>query len=142
VAWTVEDGWVWVFDLVDHYTAEAWAHVAKVGDRFAALQPVYDAVIDRHGTPAPDVARGLRCATTGDRSTVPSTSPDPSPGWASPTHRRSPANPNAPFKGVSVKDRRLGRSANTLRRGKRPAPGSRKTSSGISCTDGALTETS
>jgi putative transposase len=39
MAWTVDDGWVWVFDLVDHYTAEAWAHVAKVGDRFAALQP-------------------------------------------------------------------------------------------------------
>ena len=59
MAWTVEDGWVLVFDLVDHYTAEAWAHVAKVGDRFAALQPVYDAVIDRHGVLAADVARGL-----------------------------------------------------------------------------------
>ncbi len=43
MAWTVEDGWVWVFDLVGHFTAEASAHVAKVGDRFAALQPVYDA---------------------------------------------------------------------------------------------------
>lgn len=59
MAWTVEDGWVWVFDLVDHHTAEAWAHVAKVGDRFAALQPVYDAVIDRHGQLSPDVARGV-----------------------------------------------------------------------------------
>jgi putative transposase len=59
MAWTVEDGWVWVFDLVDHYTAEAWAHVAKVGDRFAALQPVYDAVIDRHGGLAADIARGV-----------------------------------------------------------------------------------
>jgi hypothetical protein len=39
MAWTV--GWVWVFDLIDHHSAEAWAHVAKVGDRFAALQPVY-----------------------------------------------------------------------------------------------------
>jgi hypothetical protein len=38
---------VWVFACVDHDTAEAWAHVAKVGDRFAALQPVDDAVIDR-----------------------------------------------------------------------------------------------
>ena len=46
VAWTRADGRVWVF-AVDHYTAEAWAHVAKVGDRFAALQPVYDAVVDR-----------------------------------------------------------------------------------------------
>jgi putative transposase len=59
MAWTSSDGWVWVFACVDHYTAEAWAHVAKVGDRFAALQPVYDAVIDRWGRLDADVARGL-----------------------------------------------------------------------------------
>ena len=59
MAWTRVDGWVWVFACVDHYTAEAWAHVAKVGDRFAALQPVYDAVVDRFGGLGPDVARGL-----------------------------------------------------------------------------------
>jgi putative transposase len=59
MAWTRTDGWVWVFAVVDHYTAEAWAHVAKVGDRFAALQPVYDAVIDRWGALGPDLARGL-----------------------------------------------------------------------------------
>jgi putative transposase len=60
MAWTRVDGWVWVFAVVDHYTAEAWAHVAKVGDRFAALQPVYDAVIDRWGRLAADVARGVQ----------------------------------------------------------------------------------
>ena len=59
MAWTSSDGWLWVFACVDHYTAEAWAHVAKVGDRFAALQPVYDAVIDRWGRLDADVARGL-----------------------------------------------------------------------------------
>lgn len=59
MAWTVDDGWVWVFGLVDHYTAEGWAHVAKYGTRHAALQPVYDAVIDRFGQLAPDVARGI-----------------------------------------------------------------------------------
>ena len=31
MAWTRDDGWVWVFACVDHYTAEAWAHVARVG---------------------------------------------------------------------------------------------------------------
>jgi putative transposase len=60
MAWTRADGWVWVFCVVDHYTAEAWAQVAKVGDRFAALQPVYDAVIDRWGRLDADVARGLQ----------------------------------------------------------------------------------
>jgi putative transposase len=60
MAWTRTDGWVWVFAVVDHYTAEAWAHVAKIGDRFAALQPVYDAVIDRWGRLDADVARGVQ----------------------------------------------------------------------------------
>jgi putative transposase len=59
MAWTRDDGWVWVFAVVDHYTAEAWAHVAKIGDRFAALQPVYDAVIDRFGGLDADIARGI-----------------------------------------------------------------------------------
>jgi putative transposase len=59
MAWTRADGWVWVFAVIDHYTAEAWAHVAKIGDRFAALQPVYDAVIDRWGRLDADIARGL-----------------------------------------------------------------------------------
>lgn len=59
MAWTVDDGWVWVFGLVDHFTAEAWAHVAKYGTRHAALQPVYDAVIDRYGRLDADVARGV-----------------------------------------------------------------------------------
>ena len=60
MAWTRQDGWVWVFVAVDHYSAEAWCHVAKVGDRFSALQPIYDAVIDRFGHLGPDVARGLK----------------------------------------------------------------------------------
>jgi transposase InsO family protein len=59
MAWTRSDGWVGVFACVDHSTAGAWAHVAKVGDRFAALQPVYDAVIDRWGRLEADIARGL-----------------------------------------------------------------------------------
>jgi putative transposase len=60
MAWTRSDGWVWVFICVDHHTDEAWAHVAKIGNRFAALQPVTDAVVDRFGQLGPDVARGLK----------------------------------------------------------------------------------
>ena len=33
--------------------------MAKVGDRFAAFQPVYDAVIDPFGHLDADVARGI-----------------------------------------------------------------------------------
>lgn len=60
MAWTRNDGWVWVFVNVDHYSDEAWCHVAKVGNRFAALQPVYDAVLDRFSSLGPDVARGVK----------------------------------------------------------------------------------
>jgi transposase InsO family protein len=60
MAWTRTDGWVWVFVNVDHHTDEAWTHVAKIGNRFAALQPVYSAVIDRFGALGPDVARGIK----------------------------------------------------------------------------------
>lgn len=61
MAHTLTDGWVWVFVCVDHATAGAWASVAPRGDRFAALEPIYDAVRDRFGAVAPDVARGVAC---------------------------------------------------------------------------------
>ena len=89
MAWTRADGWVWVFACIDHYTAEAWAHVAKVGDRFAALQPIYDAVIDRFGRLDANIARGLQLRHDWGHSTARPTSPAPWPGWASATTRRS-----------------------------------------------------
>lgn len=61
MAYTARDGWVWAFVAVDHFSAEAWASVARRGDRFAALEPIYDAVRDRFGELAPDVARGVAC---------------------------------------------------------------------------------
>jgi putative transposase len=61
MAHTVIDGWVWVFVCVDHSSAEAWASVAVRGDRFAALEPVYDAVRDHFGIVGPDAARGIAC---------------------------------------------------------------------------------
>jgi putative transposase len=59
MAFTKRDGWVWAFCAADHYTAEAWTSVAKRGDRFAALEPIYDAVIDRFGLVDRNVARGI-----------------------------------------------------------------------------------
>lgn len=61
MAYTRRDGWVWAFAAVDHFTAEAWASVAKRGDRFAACEPIYAAVRDRFGELGPDVARGVAC---------------------------------------------------------------------------------
>jgi putative transposase len=59
MAFTRNDGWVWVFACVEHYTAEGWASVAKRGDRFACLEPVYDAVRSHFGAVDKDVARGV-----------------------------------------------------------------------------------
>jgi hypothetical protein len=61
MAHTARDGWVWAFVAVDHFTAEGWASVARRGDRFAACEPIYDAVRDRFGQIGPDVARGISC---------------------------------------------------------------------------------
>lgn len=38
---TVDDGWVWIFTVVEHWNAEVMGfHVTKRGDRFAALEPL------------------------------------------------------------------------------------------------------
>ncbi len=57
---TIEDGWCWLFTAVEHWNAECvgW-HVAKTGDRFAALQPLSMAVKQRFGSVDADAARGL-----------------------------------------------------------------------------------
>jgi len=57
---TIDDGWCWLFSAVEHWNAECvgW-HVAKTGDRFAALQPLSMAVKQRFGSVAAGSARGL-----------------------------------------------------------------------------------
>ncbi|RMH35613.1 MAG: IS3 family transposase [Nitrospirae bacterium] len=61
---TKREGWYWFFGAIDHYTDEVvgW-HVAKLGDRWAALEPVRQGVRHAYGMFAQDVARGLwlRC---------------------------------------------------------------------------------
>jgi len=57
---TVEDGWVWVFALVEHWNTECLGfNVCKVGDRFQALQPVGMAIKEVFGTVGRDIARGI-----------------------------------------------------------------------------------
>ena len=57
---TVEDGWVWLFSVEEHWNAEClgW-HVCKVGDRFAAMEPVMQAVRRIYGSTAKGIASGL-----------------------------------------------------------------------------------
>jgi transposase InsO family protein len=59
--YTEEDGWCWFFGAIDHYVGDVVGHhVAKVGDRFAALDPIRQAVTTLFGAFAADVARGLK----------------------------------------------------------------------------------
>ena len=57
--WTTEDGWVWLFDLVEHWNGEClgW-HVCKIGDRFAAWEPLAQAIATTLGG-VPNAARGI-----------------------------------------------------------------------------------
>ena len=59
-AFTVDDGWVWIFAAVEHWNAECvgW-HAGKVGSRFAALEPIAQGLQRIYGSVDADVARGL-----------------------------------------------------------------------------------
>ena len=57
---TVEDGYVWIFTAVEHWNAQCvGCHITKKGDRFAALEPVAQAVVEQFGNVGSDAARGL-----------------------------------------------------------------------------------
>jgi putative transposase len=62
--YTEEDGWCWFFGAIDHHLDElvGW-HVAKRGDRWAALEPIRTGVRYAFGPFRKEVARGLtlRC---------------------------------------------------------------------------------
>lgn len=58
--YTKQDGWCWFFGAIDHCTDEVigW-HVAKKGDRWAALEPIRQGVDRYMGAYAPKIALGL-----------------------------------------------------------------------------------
>ena len=58
--YTAQEGWCWWFGAIDHASADivGW-HVAKVGDRWAALEPVHQGIRLAYGAFEKDVARGL-----------------------------------------------------------------------------------
>jgi len=62
--YTAQDGWCWFFGAIDHGTDElvGW-HATKIGDRWAALEPLRQGVRYAFGAFGKDVARGLtlRC---------------------------------------------------------------------------------
>ena len=58
--WTEEEGWVWVFTVLEHWNAELLGfHVCKRGDRYAAYEPVSQALQRIFGSTQAEVARGV-----------------------------------------------------------------------------------
>jgi transposase InsO family protein len=58
---TVEEGWVWVFSAVDHFDACCVGiHAVKVGNRFAALQPIAQGLQAEFGATGADAGKGLK----------------------------------------------------------------------------------
>jgi len=57
--WTRQEGWCWFFGLIDHCHDEilGW-HAAVIGDRFAALEPVHQAVAKEFGSLSQGVVTG------------------------------------------------------------------------------------
>ena len=58
--YTRKDGWCWFFGAIDHASDDivGW-HVAKKGDRWAALEPILQGVRNFVGSYAPKIALGL-----------------------------------------------------------------------------------
>ena len=57
---TVDEGWVWVFSAVDHFDACCVGiHAVKIGNRFAALQPISQGLQSEFGATGADAGRGL-----------------------------------------------------------------------------------
>jgi putative transposase len=58
--YTRRDGWCWFFGAVDHFVGDVvgW-HVAKKGDRWAALEPIRQGVSAHCGAYQPKVALGV-----------------------------------------------------------------------------------
>jgi transposase InsO family protein len=58
--YTRQDGWCWFFGAIDHFCEDlvGW-HVAKIGDRWAALEPIRQGVRRHLGGYAPRIALGL-----------------------------------------------------------------------------------
>jgi putative transposase len=57
---TVDESWVWVFAAVDHFDACCVGiHAVKIGNRFAALQPIAQGLRTEFGATGAEAGRGL-----------------------------------------------------------------------------------
>lgn len=59
--YTRQDGWCWFFGAIDHASNKVVGHhEAKIGDRFAALEPIKQGILANFGGYAGAIAAGLK----------------------------------------------------------------------------------
>ncbi|WP_162198319.1 integrase core domain-containing protein, partial [Geofilum rubicundum] len=65
--WINGSGWHWFFGVIDHFNDEilAW-HIAKIGNRFEAIEPVRSAIQKQFGSVKKDICRGLELKLRSD----------------------------------------------------------------------------
>ena len=68
--YTEQDGWCWFFGAIDHAVDEivGW-HTAKIGDRWAALEPIRQVCATPSVPSAGRSRAACACGVTGGRST-------------------------------------------------------------------------
>lgn len=58
--WVADKGWCWLFPVIDHFNDEIIAfNVSKIGNRFAAMEPVRTAVKNRFGKVEKGICEGI-----------------------------------------------------------------------------------
>lgn len=66
--YTVQAGWCWFFGVVDHHTDEVMGwHVAKYGDRWAALEPIRQGIKAVFGAASPSYVGEPQCNGVAER---------------------------------------------------------------------------
>ena len=65
--WVNGTGWHWFFGVIEHFNDEvlAW-HIAKKGNRFAAMEPVRSAIREQFGSVDKDVCKGMELLLRSD----------------------------------------------------------------------------
>src|SRR5690606_29320494 len=69
--WINGRGWHWFFGVVEHGSDEILGgHVAKIGNRFADMEPVRSAIQKEFGSVKKDICRGLELQLRSDHGSL------------------------------------------------------------------------
>lgn len=67
---TEQEGMCWLFSVIDHYNDEILGyHICKVGNRFAAMEPIKQAVKKEFGSINENICKGTNLAIRSDHGT-------------------------------------------------------------------------